>query len=142
MARTHHTVHDQRAEWAWDQVSRVPQEHPAGTAKDYATHVRKLPARIQVNGLGQALAFLFAKSKSGKKTTGAGVLLGQLGARVTDILSSKDPLDGPKLMGKLVDLSPADYRRCTHELMLTAEWLKRFVDGLFDKEEDDHGAPE
>lgn len=127
-------VQSERAQWAWTNVQGVGRGE---VGKDYATHVRKLPARIQVNGLGQALAFLFAKRRKEKGESGAGVLLLQLGERIAT-LGPKGALDPKKpeaIMRALVDMTPDQYRRCTHELLVTAEWLKRFVDGLFEKDE-------
>lgn len=127
-------LHSDRAQWAWSAVSRANQMRVA----TYAIQVRKLPARIQVNGLGHTLAFLYSKQRAekNKPPTGERVLLGQLGDRIALVLKrSPSDLDTPeKIMKTLVDMTPDDYRRCTHELFVTAEWLKRFADGLFDKD--------
>ncbi|HFE47360.1 MAG TPA: type III-B CRISPR module-associated protein Cmr5 [Nannocystis exedens] len=131
------TVHNERAQWAWTKVSEV-QEEGGSLSKDYAIHVRKLPARIKINGLGQALAFLYSKAKD-DDNTGAGRLLLDLGERITALLDNRQPgkrIRRKALMERLVDMSPDQYRRTTHELMTTSEWMKRFVDGLFDKETD------
>jgi CRISPR-associated protein Cmr5 len=133
------TTHSERAQWAWDRVTEA-NERGGSTARGYATQVRKLPARLQVNGLGQTLAFLYSKSRSekAKPETGERLLLCQLGARIAPTLKKKphDLKDPDAIMKTLVAMIPDDYRRCTHELMATAEWLKRFADGLFDKSED------
>ena len=143
-ATTRRQVHSERAQWAWTKVSDVWDTHQrTAVAKEYATHVRKLPARIQINGLGQALAFLFAKSKGGDRReereedlNAAGRLLVQLGERMGGIVGGQRSMQKrADIMKVLVTLSPDEYRRCTHELMTTAEWLKRFVDGLFEKDE-------
>ncbi len=132
------TFHSERAKWAWEKVSGVAALKGA-IGLQYATHVRKLPARLQINGLGQALAFLFAKSKPGKDKieTGAARLLVHLGERLAMTLEPKphDLRDSRAIMEAIVKMSPDQYRRSTHELMTTAEWLKRFADGLFEKED-------
>lgn len=129
----------ERARWAWNKVSEVGSRSPI--ASEYATHVRKLPARLQINGLGQAMAFLFAKHQSCKKAeTGAQRLLIHLGERIATILQRPIPAKPKDIMAAIVAMTPDQYRRCTHELLTTAEWLKRFADGLFDKnEQDEHG---
>jgi CRISPR type III-B/RAMP module-associated protein Cmr5 len=137
MPRVNYTpkaVHSQRAEWAWQKVFEI-HELDGSPSKKYATEVRKLPARIQVNGLGHAFAFLFSRSK---KCDGARRLLLQLGERIAVNVMHREraPTKPEALMNMLVTMSPDAYRRATHELMTTAGWMKRFVDGLFDKEED------
>lgn len=137
---TTRTLHSERAKWAWEEVSGVA-ALKGSIGPQYATLVRKLPARIQINGLGQALAFLFAKSKPDKDRgeTGAARLLGQLGRRLTLTLERAPAFrDSRAIMEAIVKMSPDQYRRCTHELMTTAEWLKRFADGFFEK--DDNGT--
>ncbi len=140
MSRQHvsrQSVHDTRAQWAWEKVSAVNEEG-GSLSKNYAIHVRKLPVRIKINGLGQALAFLYSKAKNDDKSC-AGRLLLDLGERITLLLGNRQPSERDRLkalMRQLVDMSPDEYRRSTHELMTTSEWMKRFVDGLFDKEAD------
>lgn len=137
------TFHSERAKWAWEKVSGVA-EPKSSIGLEYATHVRKLPSRLQTNGLGQALAFLFAKSKVDRKKgeTGAARLLAHLGERLATTLERQpqDLRDPRAIMEAIVKMSPDQYRRCTHELLTTSEWLKRFADGLFEK--DDNGTPE
>jgi len=81
------------------------------------------------------LAFLFSKSKGDAKTA-AGQLLLQLAERMAGVLgrTNKRTPTPAEVMRTLVELSPNQYRRCTHELLVTAEWLKRFVEGLFEKD--------
>lgn len=126
----------ERARWAWHKVSEIGPRSPI--AAEYATHVRKLPARLQINGLGQAMAFLFAKG--GKSENGAQRLLLHLGERIGTVLERTIPARPKEIMDAIVALTPDQYRRCTHELLTTSEWLKRFADGLFDKnDQDTHG---
>ncbi len=131
-----HTAHSERAQWAWRAVSAIWDEHQQGKlAKEYATQVRKLPARIQTNGLGQSLAFLYSKTK--KEPTAHESLLRQLDERINLVLSrSYTRRRRDDIMTTLVQLTPDEYRRCTHELLKTAEWLKRFVEGLFEKDDE------
>ncbi len=56
------TLDQLRAEYSWKRVNEVPQ----GSSKDYTNIVKKLPAQIATNGLGQALAFLAYKAGRSK----------------------------------------------------------------------------
>lgn len=53
------TLEQKRAAKAWCQVKAVPKD----IQKDYRSLVRKMPAMIRINGLGQTLAFLLAQEK-------------------------------------------------------------------------------
>ena len=124
-------LHSDRPAWAWTKVNEA--NNRGKVTANYAIQVRKLPARIQTNGLGQTLAFLYSKGKhQGDK--GETVLLLHLGERIKPLLQSdRDLSQVDQIMKALVDMTPDEYRRCTHELMVSAEWLKRFADGLFDQ---------
>ena len=53
------TLEQKRASKAWAHVQSVPAE----LSRDYRSLVRKAPAMIKMNGLGQTLAFLLAQEK-------------------------------------------------------------------------------
>lgn len=55
------TLDQRRAKHAWEAVQHV-KEKPEG--KKFGNHARKLPTRIMASGLGQAMAFLYAKKYS------------------------------------------------------------------------------
>ncbi|MBK8230639.1 MAG: type III-B CRISPR module-associated protein Cmr5 [Candidatus Eisenbacteria bacterium] len=129
-------LHSERPAWAWKRVNEA--NNCGKVTTEYAIQARKLPARIQTNGLGQTLAFLYSKSKGDKSERkgdkGETLLLIHLGERIKPLLQSDRDLSDPdKIMHALVHMTPDEYRRCTHELMVSAEWLKRFADGLFEK---------
>lgn len=111
--------------WAW--VSAVEDS----LFKDrYATLARKLPSYLQVSGLGQTMAFLYAKSNNpGAERT----LCEQLGGYLLRKLGRGDK----DVMELIVKLDPGDYRRATQELMQVADWLKRFAEGRLGTGSDD-----
>ena len=61
MSSRQQTLEQRRAEQAWKDVGRV-NEGSASLKQKYAALARKMPADIQSSGLGQALAFLRAKT--------------------------------------------------------------------------------
>jgi len=132
---TTRTIHSERAAWAWAKVMAVS---TSGLGPKYATHARKLPARVLTSGLGQAMAFLFAKSQGGTKGDGTAKLLEHLGERILTTLGHSVPpsFDAKKVMQIILDMDPQQYRQCTHELLAASEWLKRFAEGFFGKNED------
>lgn len=132
-------VQDERAQWAWKQVA-VAADLPKISAR-YGTLTRKLPSYLQVNGLGQTLAFLYSKRRDTKGRTGDGLLLVQLGLRLAKEVSGSRSLteaevdpDPAPVMAWLVGLTPDGYRRASHEARCVAEWLKRFAEGRLEEE--------
>lgn len=107
-----------QARTAWGWVDNI-----AEPFKDrYATLARKLPSYLQVSGLGQTMAFLYAKSNEpGAEQT----LCKQLGGYLCKRLGRPEG----DVMEMILELGPRDYRRATQELMQIADWLKRFAEG-------------
>ncbi len=106
------TTEQKRAAAAWRDISKVKEEEQS----KYSTWVRKLPALIQSNGLGSAMAFLCVKCPS---------LYKHVSSWVTTHLkhTSDDLLD-------LIRSSSAEqYRRATAEAIAYTIWLKRYVEG-------------
>lgn len=146
----------ERAGWAWDRVDEVARLSNAEKLQTrYGTLARKLPSYLQVNGVGQTLAFLFAKGKGegsradedrrGRaQTKGDGVLLRHLRDRVLRTITgggniSGDPRD---VMAVVLALDPDQHRLVGAELAATATWLKRFAEGRLGEEEDGAGGDE
>lgn len=119
--------------WGWvEQVlSRFSGESGDKAQKRYGTLARKLPALLQVSGLGQTLAFLFAKSRQGESAEG--LLFSQFAGHLRDRLQLRPEGD---FMYAVLDLTPAAYRAATQEALAVADWLKRFAEGRLASEED------
>ena len=143
----------ERAKWAWDKVDEVaPRPGTGGRSgaveKRYGTLARKLPSYLQVSGVGQTLAFLYAKGKgegatgtTGAGAKGDGVLLRHLRERVLMVLANggavkAEPRD---VMQVVLQLDPDQYRLETAELAAAATWLKRFAEGRLGEEEEGAG---
>jgi CRISPR-associated protein Cmr5 len=124
-----------QARIAWNWVDSVSKDFGDKDKDRYATLARKLPSYLQVSGLGQTMAFLYAKAKSGGAEGGekdqgdraAGTLLKQLHSYLLERI--KKPRQDENAMGLVVGLDPSEYRRATQELMQMADWLKRFAEG-------------
>jgi len=104
------------------------------TANVYATESRKLPVRIIAAGLGQALAFLYAKSASNPPRGSAiEVLLVDLGRWV---LNRTNPVTGgatglverDSLIKAIVQGDALFLRRATDETLAYLKWLNRFAE--------------
>lgn len=134
------TKDQERANAAWRCVEEAGQQSP-DFKKRYGTLARKLPALIQTNGLGQALAFLYSKAKfaeaEDKRSSEAkanGTIFNQLSDRVMKELEIASQDQG-KLLRVLVQQQTAFYRRATAEALAFALWLRRFAEAELPSEE-------
>jgi len=122
MASRRQTLEQERAASAWRDIETVKSDQQQ---KKYGTLARKLPAMIQMNGLGTVLAFLLAKGKS-KADDGHILIFNHLSAWV---LSKIEPTGNHKDLMILVRSVEMDaYRRATTEAIEYGIWLKRYVE--------------
>jgi CRISPR-associated protein Cmr5 len=132
------TLDQQRAEDAWKVVEKVQRDLDKNDQKDFGTQAKKLPTRIMAAGLGQALAFLLAKTQGeGRKKPGMSELL----LALSNWLSARRPLtpgEDDRLLVRWLK-GNADFQRyATAECLAYLVWLVRFADaaGLTDGQED------
>jgi CRISPR-associated protein Cmr5 len=110
------TRDQRRAAHAWKLVQDTRGQGEKAAA-DFATHVRKMPARIATAGLGPALAFIEAKDQK--------ILSTALGDW---ILREGKIAQGPTLMKAIMEGNASDLRRWTEEALAWLAWVKRFCD--------------
>jgi CRISPR type III-B/RAMP module-associated protein Cmr5 len=130
MASPQQTLQQERAGAAWDNIREVERESEVQTEKkpeefrkDYGRQATKLPAMIQVNGLGTAMAFLCAKAKKKSKSP-PGLLYGHL----SGWLMGRMPNSSADLMDWIRNASASQYRRATAEAIEYALWLRRYAE--------------
>lgn len=118
------TLQQKRAAHAWgcvDQITKKPEDF----RKKYGSRVRGLPALIQSDGLGQALAFLKAKDKNKEDSH-----YFEAYKHITSWAQDKE--SGLNAQGDLLEWllnqSTTDYRRATTEVLAYLSWIKRFAE--------------
>ncbi len=125
------SLEQKRAAFAWKCVDEVKEKKD-----DYASVAKKAPADIQINGLGQTLAFWRAKGKKDKEYD-------QIYRHVSEwVLEKRLEKTHPKgLLGWLmsegitnpnVPTSSDDYRRATSEAIAFLIWIKKFAEAELD----------
>lgn len=122
---TQQTTQQKRAQQAWKDVKDVQNK---SFAKEYGSLVRGLPAMIQTDGLGPALAFLLAKH-NGKPESAHGAAYTHISSWVMQYVFNKENAD---LLSHLLSSSSSsgDYRRATTEAQAYLIWLKRFAEAF------------
>lgn len=121
------SIEQKRAAMAWEQIQAVKGKT---MQEEYGSLVKKAPADIQSNGLGQTLAFWYAKGyeKGDPKSDSAHYHLLQ---HLTAWLKSPDSmgLQSDNLTEWITKTAQVtDYRRATTEAIAFLVWLKRFAE--------------
>lgn len=144
------SLEQKRAAFAWKCISQVGDEQ----RKEYSALAKSAPADIQINGLGQVLAFWRAKGYENSKPKGNA--FSKIYEHVSDWLDDEERFNVTRRMEKveikdekgnkkvrdvekwvlnwLTDTaSTDDYRRATSEAIAFLVWLKRFAEAELDE---------
>jgi CRISPR-associated protein Cmr5 len=117
--------------------------------KEYVGWVKKLPAMISTNGLGQAMAFLAAKAKTKNNAPNTSTVEGMVYVAIESwLIRSGKPYSNPlddevdvkpvwKLLYRIIHRDSVTYRYATAEAMAYLAWLKSLSDSLLEKKEED-----
>ncbi len=115
------TIEQCRAAAAWQNVKQVKGKD---FAREYKTLAQGAPADIQTSGLGQTLAFWYAKGEPAHKS-----LLGHLSAWV---LRQMGAAAEDSLLHWVMRHNSDEYRRATREALAYLVWIKRFAEAELD----------
>lgn len=121
------TTEQQRAAQAWQDVSGIS----SAIAETYSTQARRLPSLIQVNGLGQTLAFFRSKPDNEAMQ----VLYTHLSVWVMSRMEQAGDL-----LSAFTRWPSDVYRQATVEALAYALWLRRFAEAEAWRPAED-GAP-
>lgn len=117
------TLGQRRALHAWNVVNEVL-KLPEKEAKDYSREARKLPPRIMNAGLGQALAFIKAKSNEKEH-------VGKIHDNLTDWVIKQRKFPAKKqdsLLESIIEGDSEFLKRATEETLAYLAWLVRFLE--------------
>jgi CRISPR-associated protein Cmr5 len=127
------TIDQERGREAWNDIREI-KKLGNKEQQEYRSRARGLNAMIQINGLGQTLGFIYAKSKNDKAHY-------QLLNHLTNWMKDKkhfsavnaEKINNGDYDGLLVwvldkDTSTSDYRHATTECLAFGRWLARFAE--------------
>lgn len=92
--------------------------------ESYRSYVKKMPSLIQVNGLGQALAFCYQKRKEYR------VIYDQLHTWLKEKYPKYFEEHKKEFVEVVIGLNSADYRVLTMEALALLNWMRKFADGM------------
>ncbi|MCI1882871.1 MAG: type III-B CRISPR module-associated protein Cmr5 [Sporolactobacillus sp.] len=120
------TIENGRAAFAFNAVKEYVDKHSSESDfnSNFKSYIKKMPAMIHVNGLGQTLAFYYSK-----RTTKA---YGAIYKMIGDYLKTKfdSATKYTELIDWVVNLQSPEYRLATNETMALLDWMRKFVSGL------------
>lgn len=123
-----------RAEFAYDCVEKVVNEYGKDSKKsnEYKSYVKKIPTMIQTNGLSATLAFMYSKKKTYE------IIYNQ----IKKWLEKREFKVDKELVKWLISLDSPKYKYITSEVMALFMWLRRFAEGMIEKEKGSNDGEE
>ena len=147
-ANDHRSLSQHRSEHAWHCASEAKKK--LTKYPEYVSLVKKLPAMVATNGLGQTLAYLAAKAKlpaesgKGKNDVNPFELLYQhLETWLLEERNIYDRPEPPSVRPVILALSCHSsllYRRATAEIQAFVTWLRRYAEALQTRDTTNHDA--
>lgn len=125
------TLEQKRAAFAWQKVQAVKNMEGKTPAK-VAMYLRRLPAMIMVNGLGQSLAFLLADAENHRDRPSY-VTFDLLAEWLVDE-RKLFPQPRQHLFSQLVQGDRAQYQQAQEETWALLNWLKKLADAYLPSE--------
>lgn len=120
------SLNNERAQFAYDAVHAIIERKNTVLSKKYRSLVRSLPAMIQMQGLGVAIAFLYSK----KKEAAFKELYTSIGK-----WCNQQQLTNGDLVKQIVKLDMQSYRIVSEEVIQIVLWKKRFSEGMIENDE-------
>jgi len=132
-----------RAEFAYSCVKEFVNNNDEEKNKKYRGYIRNTSSMILNHGLGSTFAFMFSK-----RLKSEGKIYNAIAQNIYDWIikyenrylleldskeKAQDKLE--ELMIKVINLTSPEYRMVSNEILALLVWLKRFVEGLVEGED-------
>lgn len=121
------SLDNERAKFAYNAVHAVVERKDNQRNKKYRSLVRSLPAIIQMQGLGAAIAFLYSK----KEEAAFKDLYGSIGQ-----WCKQQQLTNGDLVKQIVSLDMQSYRIVSEEVIQIVLWKKQFAEGMIENDKE------
>jgi len=119
-------IENGRAKYAYETVEKFVNANKG--LKEYRSYVKKLPSMIQVNGLGQTLAFCYAKGDQYRDLYQQ--IAGWVNEKQPDLLKRYSQNTKMEFVQTVVSMNSNDYRIISNEVLALLDWMRRFADGM------------
>ncbi len=122
-------IENGRAAYAFDAVYEAVNK-PSIKSSEYRSYVKKLPAMIQVNGLGQTLAFCYSKGGAYKE------IYDQIYGWLLKNNPKLFPEKNEEFVKAVINKNSSEYRVITMEVLALLNWMRRFAEGMVKQEKE------
>src|SRR5690606_15986662 len=125
-------IANERAAYAFEKVKGfVDAEKSPQKQREYRSYLKKMPAMVQVNGLGETLAFYYAKDGAYR------VIYKQIAEWIKKSMGSliDEKEKSKEFIEILVNMKSPEYRLVTMEVLALLNWMHRFAEGMIDVKE-------
>ena len=120
-----HTMQQRRARYSFQQVSKIAGGDKQ-VAKCFKSYANALPAQVQMNGLGQALAFI--RSKQAKNNSAEEKAYRHLYSLVSGWLTKEQKVyQGNDVLSGIMNNDMHRYRQAQAETQALLVWVKQFA---------------
>lgn len=122
-------IEEGRAAFAFQEVKAAVNNNKINNG-ELRSYIKRMPTMIQVNGLGQALAFYYSKK-------GTYSVVYQIVEKWIVQQKLKDLFEGDgynEFVERVINLNSHEYKLVTNETIALLNWLRRFVEGMVQEE--------
>jgi CRISPR-associated protein Cmr5 len=125
-------VENGRAAFAFEQAKSFISANRSNTEakKEFRSYIKKMPTMIQVNGLGQTLAFYYSKGKTYTAIYQIVDAWVRDHSQVKQVFAADNLSRNQEFVEAIVKLSSREYKYVTMEVLALLNWLRRFADGM------------
>ena len=131
-----------RATFSYKAVDSFVNNNSKENQKKYRAYIRSIPSMILNNGLGSTIAFIFSKNEENVYNSLGSDIYDWLNQRQNSYLINLDKKEQSKeklqeLTNKIICLNSSEYRAVTNEILSLFNWLKRFAEGMIERDKED-----
>ncbi|RSK26558.1 type III-B CRISPR module-associated protein Cmr5 [Bacillus sp. HMF5848] len=117
-------IENGRAAFAFREVKEYIEKN--GQSSKFRSYIKKMPAMIQVNGLGQTLAFYYSNHSKEKEYGDIYNIIGKwCSIQLSGLINSED-----EFVEQVINLNSKSYKVVTVETLSLLNWMRRFADGM------------
>ena len=128
-----------RAEFVYSCVKKFVDNNDEDKNKKYRGYIRNTPSMILNHGLGATFAFMFSKRLKVYNAIAENIYdwiikdENKYLLKLDDKNNAQDKLE--ELMNQVIELPSSEYRMVSNEILSLLAWMKRFVEGLVEGED-------
>jgi len=135
MAQKIRAIANARAAYAFEKVKgfvNAEKDNPQ-KQREYRSYLKKMPAMVQVNGLGETLAFYYAKGGAYREIYEQ--IAEWIQKSMQFLITKGNKEEKKEFIEILVNMTSPEYRLVTMEVLALLNWMHRFAEGMIDVKE-------